>query len=56
MDKQLLRQQARKKRDSLSWLEVQGKSHEISQRLIMMPEYQQADVVMLYLSLSLIHI
>ncbi|MFY9175484.1 MAG: 5-formyltetrahydrofolate cyclo-ligase [Peptococcia bacterium] len=50
MDKQLLRQQARKKRDSLSWLEVQGKSHEISQRLIMMPEYQQADVVMLYLS------
>lgn len=52
MNKKLLRQQARRKRDSLNWLEIQGKSHEISQRLLLMPEYQKAKTVLFYLSFN----
>jgi len=52
VEKKLLRQQAQKRRESLNWLEVQGKSHEITQRVLLLPEYKKARVVMVYLAIN----
>lgn len=50
MEKKLLRQQALKQRKSLNSLEVQGRSHEIAQRLLFLPEYQKAQNILVYMS------
>ncbi|MFZ5753176.1 MAG: 5-formyltetrahydrofolate cyclo-ligase [Bacillota bacterium] len=50
MDKKTLRKTLLKRRESLSWLEVQGKSHEITQRVLFLPEYKKAETILIYLA------
>ena len=50
MDKKTLRENFLKQRESLSWLEVQGKSHEATQRLLLLPEYKKAETILIYLA------
>lgn len=50
MNKNLLRQQAMKMRNSLNSLEVQGKSHEISQLFLSLPLYREVPSILSYLS------
>lgn len=50
MEKKLFRDKLLKKRNGLSWLEVQGTSHEITQRILFLPAYQQAQTILFYLS------
>lgn len=49
MEKKYLRARMLEKRKSLNLLEVQGRSHEIAQRLWLLPEYRQAKTVLAYL-------
>lgn len=49
LGKNYLREQMLTKRNSLSSLEIQGKSHETAQRLLLLPEYRQAKTVLIYL-------
>ncbi len=50
MDKKQLRQQFLQKRDSLNLLDAQAKSHEITQRLLLLSEYQEAQDILVYLA------
>lgn len=38
-----------RRRDELVWLDAQAKSHEVAQCVLMLPEYSQAKVIMVYL-------
>lgn len=49
MGKNFLREQMITKRDALSSLEIQGKSHETAQRLLLLPEYRQAKTILIYI-------
>lgn len=50
MEKQLLRTTQLNKRNALNFLDVQGKSHEATQRLITLPAYKKAKTVFTYLA------
>lgn len=52
MDKKTLRKNLLKQRESLPWLEVQGKSHEVTQRLLFLPEYKKAETILIYLAFN----
>lgn len=48
----MLRQGFLLKRDSLDSLEVQSKSYEITQRVLLLPEYKSAQTILIYLSFA----
>ncbi len=51
-EKSFLRQQMLKKRSALNWLQVQGKSHEMTQYLFLLPQFVQANTVLVYLPIK----
>jgi len=49
MDKKLIREAMLKKRESLPWLEMQGKSHQAVQLLQQLKQFHQARTLLIYL-------
>ena len=52
MNKQEIRKAVLNKMENLSWLDVQGKSHETAQHLLHLEEYRKARTILVYLSIK----
>lgn len=50
MEKKFIRQKMIEERNSLTSLEVQGKSHEVAQLFLALPEYKKATTILTYLA------